>query len=151
MPRRGGFFSRIAGAVRRVFTGREEPPRRTPTPTPRPTPTGASRGDRDRQRARERDPYLATWDGRTGGTRGNFLGHRDFARDLTSYYDIPADEAEDFWDDYLRYMVGRRGERMPYRRDDIRNPFWQNWDINPDSFNWHEWREEMGYSHGARR
>jgi hypothetical protein len=66
---------------------------------------------------------------------------------MASDFNIPVSDREDFWKDYIKYMVKGQGR---YRRNDIRNRFWQNWNIHPDSFNWWEWREAMGYPHGAR-
>lgn len=67
---------------------------------------------------------------------------------MASAYNIPVDEFEAFWRDYIRYMVKSKGSK--YRLHDLRNPFFQNWNIHPDDFDWWEWREAMGYPHGAR-
>jgi hypothetical protein len=142
VPRGGGFFSRLVRAVRNAFTGAEEPPPSAPTP----------RESRDRQRARERNPYLDSWDATTRGSRTGFLNHKEIIDDLALTYDLDADDKREMWDDYLRDIVGRKGQHMSYRRNDIRNPFWQKWGIDPESeFDWHEWREAMGYPHGGRR
>jgi hypothetical protein len=143
MARRGGFLSRITNAIRSVFRGAPEPPRR---PSPPPGRGAPPRGDRDRQRARERDPYLRSWDANTRGTRGNYFDHRTIIDTLAYSADLPEDERRELWQDYMRYMVGRKGERMSFRRNDpIRNPFWDKWGINPDNFDWQAWREAMGY------
>lgn len=133
---RGGFFSRAVAAVRGFFTGESEE-RRPPRATPR--------ADRDRQRARERDPYLRTWD-EAGLRRTGFQHHRDLVTDMAATYNLDEEEALEMWDDYLEDIVGRRGERMTYRRNDIRNPFWQKWGIDPEEdFDWSDWRDAMGY------
>jgi hypothetical protein len=138
---RGGFFSRLVSRVRDIF--REEPSRATPAPP-------ISR-DRDRQRARERDPYLADWD-RRKLDRGNYLGHKDLIDDLAGAYDLDAKDKRELWNDYLRWIVGKRGVRAAYRRSDLRNPFWQKWGIDPEQdFDWWDWREAMGYPHGGRK
>jgi hypothetical protein len=137
---RGGFFRRAISAVREFFTGEGEAP-----------PRAAPRSDRDRQRARERDPYLAAWDSQARGRTG-YLNHREIIDDLASTYDLDEEEKQELWDDYLEYIVGERGERMRYRRNDIHNPFWQKWGIDPEEqFDWHAWREAMGYPHGDRK
>ena len=144
---RGGIFSRAVAAVRRVFT-REEPQRATPRP---PTGRGAPpRADRDRQRARQRDPYLADWD-RRRLERGNYLGHKDLIDDLAGQYNLDAEDKYELWQDYLRWIVGKKGAHAQYRRDDLHNPFWQKWGIDPEEdFDWWDWREAMGYPHGGR-
>jgi hypothetical protein len=61
-------------------------------------------------------------------------------------YNLDEEDKRDMWDDYLRYVVGKRGDRASYRRNDIRNPFWQKWGIDPEQdFDWAAWREAMGY------
>jgi len=140
---RGGFFSRIrsaASAVRGFFTGDsgEQPPRATP------------RESRDRQRARERDPYLRIWDDYNLNRTG-YLHHKELIEDMAAQYDLDRDDEEEMWDDYLRWIVGKRGEHQQYRRNDLQNPFWQKWGIDPEEqFDWHDWREAMGYPHGNR-
>jgi hypothetical protein len=141
---RGGFFRRAVAAVRDFFSGEREeaPPRATPAPPFR---------DRDRQRARERDPFLADWD-RRKLNRVGYMQHREMIDDMALTYDLDAEEKYEFWQDYLRWIVGKKGVRMQYRRSDLRNPFWQKWGIDPEEdFDWHDWREAMGYPHGNRR
>jgi len=138
---RGGFFRRIVSAVRDFFGSEEKPSRATPAP----------RADRDRQRARERDPYLADWD-RRRLDRGNYLGHKDLIDDLAASHNLDYEEQYELWQDYLRWIVGKKGAHAPYKRSDLHNPFWQKWGIDPEEdFNWHDWREAMGYPHGNRR
>lgn len=133
---RGGFFRRAFNAVRDFFTGEsgEEPSRATP------------RADRDRQRARERDPMLRDWDRQVGGTRAGYLNHKELIEDMAAANDLDNEDKQALWNDYLKYMVGKRGERAPYRRNDLQNPFWQNWGIDPEMFDWDAWREAMGYN-----
>jgi hypothetical protein len=60
--------------------------------------------------------------------------------------DLDADDKREMWDDYLEHLVGRKGSHMAYRRNDLRNPFWQKWGIDPEEdFDWQAWREAMGY------
>lgn len=135
---RRGIFSRIASAVRGVFT--REPPRRAPVPPPpAPPPTPPRR--------RRVDPYRETWNREIGRTRPTgYLQHRDIIDDMALEYNLDEQDKQELWEDYLHYMVGRRGVRQEYRRNDIRNPFWQNWGIDPDSFDWSAWREAIGDS-----
>jgi hypothetical protein len=134
VARGGGFFKRIREAVSSFFTGNvEEPPSRAPV-----------RQGRERQRARERDPYLADWDGRHLNRTG-YLNHKDLIDDMALTYNLDESEKRELWNDYMKYIVGRKDERASYRRNDIHNPFWQKWGIDPDSFDWDAWREAMGY------
>jgi len=160
MARGRGFFGRIADAagrvadaitrpIERLFEGTREP---RPQPSP-PTPTGPPR-EREEPSRRERerrlaDPWRTEWReqlGRRGrlpsGRRPSYLDNKDFVQDMASDLDLDADETMDFWQDYIKYMV--RGKSR-YLRRDIRNPFWQRWNIHPDTFDWWEWREAMGY------
>lgn len=109
-------------------------------------------------RNRSNDPFYqiyrnnTDYEGPRGGqhTRPGFMEHRDV---LEMYeYDLDLDERQrlQMWADYTRYMVGKPGE-APYRRNDQQNPFFQRWGINPDTFDWHGWREAMGYPEGGRR
>lgn len=139
MARRGGLFSRIANAVRGIFTRAEEPPRRAPVP---PQPPG--RGAPPRPPKQPPNPYLDSWRSLTSERTG-YLDHRDIIDNMALEYDLDAEDKLELWDDYLEYIVGRRGERMSYRRNDVRNPFWQKWGIDPDGFDWDAWREAMGY------
>ena len=137
---RGGFFRRIVSAVRDFFA-EEEPSRATPAP----------RVDRDRQRARERDPYLRDWDAHNLHRTG-FMQHKDIVEDMAATYNLDRDEELEMWNDYLTHIVGKRGVRAPYRRNDIRNPFWQKWGIDPEEdFDWSAWREAFGDSPKAGR
>lgn len=138
MARRGGFFSRIVGAIRDAFT-REELPRRAPV-SPQEPPERPSR-----QRRRERNYYLDTWRGNTSGHTG-YLTHKDIIDDLALEYNLDEEDKQELWDDYTQAMVGRRGTRLPYRYNDVNNPFWNKWGIDPDNFDWQRWRETMGDS-----
>jgi hypothetical protein len=129
VARRGGLFSRIVKAVRDVFT-REEPTRRAPAPTP---------PKRDK---RPPDPYLFWWRRNAHRSTG-YLQHKDILDDMALEYDLDADEKLELWQDYTHYMVSRDSH---YRRNDVRNLFWQNWGIDPRSFDWQAWREAMGDS-----
>jgi hypothetical protein len=73
------------------------------------------------------------------------MNHRSIIDDMALTYDLDADDKREMWDDYLRDLVGRKGQHMAYRRNDLRNPFWQKWGIDPESFDWEAWREAMGY------
>jgi len=141
---RRGFLSRIVGAIRDAFT-RDEEPRRTPVPPQEPP----GRGGPERRR-RAPDPYLDDWRGLTRERTG-YLNHKDIIDDMAFEYNLPEDEKQELWHDYLTYLVGRRGTRAQYRYRDPNNPFWTKWNIDPDSFDWHAWREAMGYPHGRRR
>lgn len=61
---------------------------------------------------------------------------------------VDEDTKIEYWEAYVRYMVNTQGS---YRLNDIRNPFWQITHMHPDNFDWHGWREAMGYPEGARR
>jgi len=164
-----GFFGRIADAVGRVadtltkpierlFGGPEEPRPQPPTRRPPPKRGGPPR-ERERPSRRERerrlrDPWYDGWRdgmGRRGrlksGHKPSFLDNKDFVQDLARDHDISGEDLQDFWRDYIKYMV--RGEGR-YRRQDIRNPFWQRWNIHPDTFAWSEWRKAMGYGHASK-
>lgn len=78
-----------------------------------------------------------------------FYEHRELV-DMYAY-DLDLDERQkrQFWADYNLYLVSHRTN---YRRNSSDNPFWRTWSINPDrDFDWHGWREAMGYEHGNRR
>lgn len=152
-----GFFGRIGKAIGRtadrianVFTPKPEPRRATPRPSPRPAPSPSTppspRGTRDRQRARERDPYLRIWNQLS--RRRGYLEHRDLMDEVLSGLNVDEDTKLEYWEAYIRYMVNIEGGT---RLNDIRNPFWQITHMHPDDFNWYEWREAMGYEHGARK
>ena len=165
---RRGFLSRISDALQRAVRPIErffegEPRRAAPRePTP-PRPPGRGAPPRQppgrtepprRRRGREHDPWEDPWRKGIGRRYRTSLGHKpeyqanaDFVKDMAYAYNISVDEQEDFWKDYIKYMV--KGESR-YRMSDLRNPFWQNWNIHPDDFDWWEWREAMGYPHGAR-
>ena len=167
---RRGFFRGIAEAlgrgvetalkpIERLFEG--APRRAAPRePGPPPTPGGRGAPPRPPERRRERRRYSRDeqwhrdWQKTVGRRHRTTLGHKpsfqdnkDFVRDMASAFNIPVDEQEEFWKDYMKYMVRGKGG---YRMQDLRNPFWQNWNIHPDDFDWYEWREAMGYPHGAR-
>lgn len=137
---RRGFISRIFEAIRGTFT-RDEPRRAPPRPPGPPEPPG---------KRRPLDPYLNRWRELTRERTG-YLNHKDIIDDMAFEYDLDEDDKQELWEDYLRNMVGRRGIRAQYKYHDINNPFWQKWNIDPDSFDWHAWREAMGYPHGRRR
>lgn len=46
------------------------------------------------------------------------------------------------WDVFIRYMVI---SDSPYRRNDVRNPFWRHMGVDPGDFDWDAWRVAMGY------
>lgn len=81
--------------------------------------------------------------------RPGYLEQREIVEMYTSALDLDAREAREFWADYLHYMVSDRSHVI--RNDRESNPFWDEWGIDPDQFDWHGWREAMGYGHGARR
>ena len=137
---RRGFLGRITDALRavgRTFTGeprRAEPSRRPP--------------ERQRQ---PQTPEASIWQQNTGkraGTRA-YRHHREVMQSIPYFADMDEDEQQDFWDSYTRYMVNTKG--VPYRINSLQNPFWSDVNIHPDDFDWREWREAMGYPHGARR
>jgi hypothetical protein len=103
---------------------------------------------------RDRDPYWQIWDEVSrndpnyDGNRTGYLEHRDLLREFEFGLDLDEQEKRQFWADYNLYMVSHRTD---YRRSDPENPFWGNWNISPDDFDWHGWREAMGYPHGNRR
>jgi hypothetical protein len=80
--------------------------------------------------------------------RPGYLEHRDIANMYEQALDLDRDERLQFWRDYNNYLVS---DRNHYRRSDPGNPFWDKWGIDPDVFDWHSWREAMGYPHGGRR
>lgn len=107
------------------------------------------------------DPYYQIWDevvrkdpNRRRDAQGRlipatgFFEHREIA-DMYAYaLDLDAREKREFWADYNLFMVSRR---TGIRRNNPENPFWSRWGISPDNFDWHGWREAMGYPHGGRR
>jgi hypothetical protein len=103
---------------------------------------------------RDRDPYWQIWDSVTlddpnvNFRRTGFLEHRDLLEPYESALDLDEQDKRQFWADYNLYMVSHRTE---YKRADPENPFWSNWNISPDDWDWHGWRESMGYPHGNRR
>jgi hypothetical protein len=58
---------------------------------------------------------------------------------------LTRDEQLEVWREFIKF-----NQRGDIRRKDPRHPFWQTTGIHPDNFDWHGWREMMGYSHGAR-
>lgn len=74
--------------------------------------------------------------------------HRDLLEQYEWALDLDEREKRQFWADYNLYMVSHRTE---YRRHSDDNPFWSTWNIDPSEFDWHGWREAMGYPHGGRR
>lgn len=103
---------------------------------------------------RDSDPYYQIWDevtrkdpNRTRPITG-YLEHRDLIEQYAFALDLDEREKREFWADYNLYMVSHR---TSYARNSEDNPFWRNWNMTPDDFNWHEWREAMGYPHGNRR
>lgn len=103
---------------------------------------------------RDRDPYWQIWDEVTlgdpesRGRRIGYLEHRDFLEQYEGPMDLDESEKRQFWADYNLYMVSKRTD---YKRNDPENPFWSRWNLDPDEWNWHGWREAMGYPHGNRR
>jgi hypothetical protein len=77
-----------------------------------------------------------------------YLEHRDLLEQYEYGLDLDEQDKRQFWADYNLYMVSHRTD---YRRNADDNPFWRTWGIDPDEFDWHGWREAMGYPHGGRR
>lgn len=77
-----------------------------------------------------------------------YLEHRELLEPYESGLELDEREKRQFWADYNLYMVSHRTD---YKRNDDDNPFWRTWGIDPDQFDWHGWREAMGYPHGGRR
>lgn len=83
-----------------------------------------------------------------GSLQPGFLEHRDISEYYERGLDLDPLEKRQFWADYNLYMVS---DRTGYRRNSVDNPFWERWNIDPNNFDWHSWREAMGYPHGGRR
>jgi hypothetical protein len=102
---------------------------------------------RDRQRARASDPYLASWNQQAD--RAGYLGHRDFFDEkIVGPMDLDPDEKLQLWQDYITYMTKSNNN---YRLNNLNNPWWRISGMHPDDFDWWDWREAMGYEHGARK
>lgn len=92
------------------------------------------------------DPYYqiyhqTAWKG--DHIRPGFLEHRATVEMYESALDLDERDRRQFWAEYLHYMVS---DRSGVKRNDTEsNPFWNNWGINPDAFDWQAWREAMGY------
>ena len=87
-----------------------------------------------------------------GSLAPGFMQHRDISEYYEQGLDLDPMERRQFWADYNLYMVS---DRTGVRRNSVvDNPFWEKWNIDPtgdDGFDWHSWREAMGYPHGGRR
>lgn len=59
---------------------------------------------------------------------------------------VTEDERHEVWDAYLEYMVSGQ-----HRRNDPSNPFWRISGIDPDNFDWDDFRTAMGYKARGRR
>jgi hypothetical protein len=138
-----GFFERFnpANILRAIVKPVEDLFKPTRPQEPRP------RAPRERKPPRKRppDPRRAIWNDHS--TRGSLRNHWEDFMALPGMVDEDEDEQMRFWDMYVKYMVAGEGR---YRRNDIRNPFWQATGIHPDNYDWQAWRETMGYR-GARR
>lgn len=107
---------------------------------------------------RNEDPFYriyrdnTDYEGPRGGqhSRPGYLEHRDVTEMYEEDLDLDPQERLQFWADYTRYMVGPKNGTQ-YQRNAQDNPFFQRWGINPDTFDWHGWREAMGYPQGGRR
>ena len=174
MARRPGFFQRTLKAlgkiaeaavkpIERVFQGEPRPSRRPETefhrrrrlqqqqqrqrqrqPQPQPQP----RPRAQRPPRRPYDPFRAAWNRHLGSKDWRYQDQRDFMRDIFYTYDISGDRQTEMWRDYVKWMV-KPGQK--FRRNDPRGPFWRKYGITPSSWDWHAWREAMGYPHGNRR
>jgi hypothetical protein len=67
---------------------------------------------------------------------------------MAAEYNLDEEDKQEIWRDYVHYLVSSKSH---YLRNDIHNPFWAKWGVDPDYFDWHAWREAMGYPHGVRR
>jgi hypothetical protein len=126
----------------------------TPPSPPSPPPPPPRESPRRRRGRFADDPYYQAWDeivrrdpNREGPARG-YLEHRDVVDAYAADMDLDAQEKLQFWADYNLNMVSRR---TGFRRNSDDNPFWRDWHINPDNFDWWGWREAMGYPHGRRK
>ena len=145
---RRGLFGRIADAVKSIGDALTGTPRRA---APRPEPPRQAPEPPRRRERRADTPEARVWRQNTGkrpGTRA-YQHHREVMTSIPYFSDMDEDEQIDFWDSYTRYMVDVKD--APYRINSLDNPFWSEVGIHPDDFDWHEWREAMGYPHGARR
>jgi hypothetical protein len=104
---------------------------------------------------RDRDPYWQIWDQVTlddpnvDFRRTGFLEHRDFLETYESAMNLDESDKRQLWADYNLYMVSHR---TSFKRNDPDNPFWEKWHLDPDEdWDWHGWREAMGYPHGNRK
>ena len=98
------------------------------------------------------DPYYEIYNQtawKENQIRPGFLEHREISEMYEEDLDMDSRERRQFFADYLHFMVS---DRYNGRRNDDQNPFFQKYGIDPErDFDWHAWREAMGYPHGNRR
>lgn len=165
MAKRRGFFDRFGDFFRDLF---EREPRHRATPEevrrfrrgesmPRRVAEQAAKDARDtretrsardarrRRERRERDPFKQIWDAEKPGRRGNYQRQREVFDAIPGMDDETPEDQEYLWRSYLSNMVfGNR------QRNDPGNPFWDDIGMHPRDWDWHGWREAMGYK-GRRR
>lgn len=99
------------------------------------------------------DPYYQIYNQtawKNNEIRPGFIEHREISE--VYEYDLDMDERErrQFFADYLHFMVSDRSHVK--RNEPQSNPFWHKYGIDPEhDFDWHAWRQAMGYSEGNRR
>lgn len=97
-------------------------------------------------RRRRSDPFreIFTQINTTRERQRGYLQHREIAEYYEREGDLDSRERREFWADYTFYMTSGKFRGGRYN-DPERNPFWSKWGINPDDFDWADWREAMGY------
>jgi len=160
---RRGFFGNLFKTIRETFTpsGRQEKLDREARRFARGQQTSARAAERyaqqrrdaevtrragerrraaQRRREREADPYERIWRENQPGRRlrrRQFEGQRRVFRNIRGLERESDEDLEALWESYVENMVyGRHG----YRFNDIRNPFWEDANMDPRDFDWAAWR-----------
>ena len=140
MPRQRGLFSRLTGALGKVFTGLGDfferkaepgPPAPPPPPSPPvPPPTGLTRESRIwRDVAKGNDRYDS----------GQMSEWFEMYRNAVDPLQLDDDEFDQFWEEFLRAYYLTTGERGHIKRDRFHRDLGvqaRDWEMD-----WEEWRQ----------
>ena|SRR5216683_6032424 len=129
----GGFLSRIGRALQNVVAPRHPPPPREPPRQPPPSPPPEVR------------EYRKIW--RDKGGKGSYRKNLKVFHAVVDPVEPDPDGQLELWESYVKNIVKGQGR---FRRQSTSNMFWRDSGIDPQDFDWKNWREAMGYT-GKRR
>lgn len=139
MARRLGFFERVGRAIRNAAERLHivAPPEAPELPE----------GPR-RRGGPPIDPFAQVYVEETLRRPGTQEYQRQvsFIRDLYGFEREDRETQLEIWREYLKF-----NKSGGPRRNDPSHPFWRYTGIDPRDFDWHGWREAMGYRHGGRK